>query len=913
MPRVFDLIKPLDNRDTYAITDVIFQKGGLREVENLSDMNSISTERRRIGMIVFITTTAEFYSLTGGDLENDSWQKIDFANNLENSLNIKEIITSENTNSISETAGNNLSIEVSDTSILKLKDGTSLASLKDVNYQDGKLLFLQNLTENRITIKNNYFETLNNSFEIFDDVIGLRSIVYGANRYVIVANYGSQISRILYSTDMETWVYRQNIPNNSFEKIIYINAIGIFLAICSSGDNRVLISEDSELWDAVTVTTNSWKSVTYGNNKIVAVSSDGADRVMYSESGNVWTDVNVTQNSWQSIAFGDSKFVAVSNDGNDRIMYSNNAITWTDVTSPTQNEFFKIKFLNNKFYAISDMDVIVSEDGISWDVLDLPFNSENIKDIFFNNNYFLFIKNNIVYYTNNFEIWKEFSFTNTNNVADTFFYNNYFYLICDSRILRIKIDVTIDNAYPILTGNGIDLPMLPQSSTLLQFSVLENIWRVIGSLSRDLSFLDLNDTPNTYPSIIANNNLFLSLNPDEEEDNKIIFNNPFPIIENSSQDLVIRSINGLRIRRFDNTTGEIVFAKFEPSFIISMDTPINFDDPIDFISVSVTNDSFLENNKVVSVTGVAYYKNSETSNLTVLTTNETIPTANNVNFTWSTSFTFDPIGDINTSFGVSPNAFNFIVSFIDNSQDTFTAIKNVVYRQPLFSFTISSKIQDFRTTVTSCNLLLTYTNVSDKDNNSQILSITSNVPNNPTYTGFTNGMTSYTASDIVITENNITKTNNLSDSGSYTFTTICKYTRPIEIDANQNFLQITATSSLSVTFTYPIFVGATSISVTSLNESGVTSLTDGGSVSLPRSFNYTVGGNNMHWWFCLRKRYVNNRTPSVTLTSGGSTMTTPIIYSNETAITGASGNTEAYLCYAVILQANYVYTVNISI
>ena len=909
MPRVFDLIKPLDNRDTYAITDVFFQKGGLREVETVSAMNLISSERRRNGMIVFITQTAEFYSLTGGDLTNSSWEKIDFSNNLENSLNIKELITSENTNSISETAGNNLSITVSDTSILKLKDGSSVVALQDVNIQDGKILFLQNLSENEIIIKNNYFESLNTSLEFFNDLINLRNCAFSSNKFLIVSNSGMQASRIIESTNAETWSYLTDIPNNDFEDILYADEI--FIAIASSGNNRVLVSEDGTNWDQILVELNSWRSITFGNNLFVAVASDGDDRVMYSSNGSSWTDVTVELNSWRSITFGNNRFVAVSDDGDNRIMYSSNAVTWTNIESPTQNEFFKVKFLNNKFYAVSDLDVIVSDDGIEWEVLSLPFSSENIKDIFFYD-YFLFIKNNIIYYTNNFEKWKSFSFTNTSNISNTFFYNNYYYLICDSRILRIKLDLIQDDKYPILTGNNKDIELLSEASVLLQFSHFENAWRVVGSVIKDLSFIELDDTPTSYPLVAENNNLFLSVNPNQSETEKIIFNNPFPVVENTSEDLVIKNINTLRIRKFDNATGEIVFAKFEPTFTIIMDTPINFDDEIDYIGVSVTNDSFLENNKVLSIINLSYYKNNQINNILTLTPNEQLPTINNTNFTWSSSFTFDTIQDENSSFGISPNAFNFLVAFLDNNSNNFTHLKNVTYTSPFFTFSAGSKIQDFRTSITSCNLLLTYGNVTDKNNNSEITSITSTVPNNPTYTGFTNGMTSYTATGILISETDVTKTNNLSDSTNYTFTTVCKYTRPSSIDPENNFFNITSTANFSVTFTYPIFVGTTSSSVTSLEASDIDNLTDMGSVSLPRSFNYTVGNSNVNWWFCIRKRYINNRTPTVLLSSDGFSANTTILDSNEVEI-NTYADSETYVCYYILLQENNSYSINISI
>ena len=316
MPRVFDLIQPLDTRDTYPITDVIFQKGGLREVETVDAMHAISMARRRKGMIVFINSSAEFYSLTADNLENTSWQKIDFANNIENNITIKEMVIKQNENSVSNQEGEDLSINIDNLSILKLKNGTSIATLSDINHQDGKILFIQNLTNNSITIKNNF----------------------------------------------------QN-----------------------------------------------------GNATI----------------------------------------------------------------------------------------------------------------------------------------------------------------------------------FPFLTGTDRDAILLKNSSIITQFSLDDMAWRIIGDVSTNPNFLDLLDTPNEYPQPEINNTVFLTVNPNQQSDDKVIFNNPIPVVSNVDQNLVIKNINGLRIRRFDSITGEIVFAKFEPTIAMTMSSPINFDDSIDTIdNVSVINDNFIEDMKV---------------------------------------------------------------------------------------------------------------------------------------------------------------------------------------------------------------------------------------------------------------------------------------------------------------------------
>lgn len=76
MPRIFETIVPFDPRDGYAITDVVYQKGGWRQVATLAERDAISLDRRSAGMVVFISSLKETWSLLGGDLTNASWQKL---------------------------------------------------------------------------------------------------------------------------------------------------------------------------------------------------------------------------------------------------------------------------------------------------------------------------------------------------------------------------------------------------------------------------------------------------------------------------------------------------------------------------------------------------------------------------------------------------------------------------------------------------------------------------------------------------------------------------------------------------------------------------------------------------------------------------------------------------------------------
>ena len=218
MPRVFDLIKPLDSRDTYAITDVVFQKGGLREVENIQAMYTISTERRTKGMIAFVIETGEFYTL-GNDLTNDSWQKIDFSESVNNDIAITELNIKEDANSFSNLSGENLSIPVTDTSVLKIRNGISISSLIDQNQKDGKILFLQNISNNNITIKNNYFNNSNSFQNLVNNKNGLKKIATDGEVIIAVSNDGFLIK----SSDGENWSNIPDIDTNAWQSIKYYN------------------------------------------------------------------------------------------------------------------------------------------------------------------------------------------------------------------------------------------------------------------------------------------------------------------------------------------------------------------------------------------------------------------------------------------------------------------------------------------------------------------------------------------------------------------------------------------------------------------------------------------------------------------------------------------------------------------
>lgn len=68
-------IAPSSEGDTYPVTDPKYGKGALRTVANVNERNSISSERREVGMIVYQQDTGIYYTLINGT-ENANWTQL---------------------------------------------------------------------------------------------------------------------------------------------------------------------------------------------------------------------------------------------------------------------------------------------------------------------------------------------------------------------------------------------------------------------------------------------------------------------------------------------------------------------------------------------------------------------------------------------------------------------------------------------------------------------------------------------------------------------------------------------------------------------------------------------------------------------------------------------------------------------
>ena len=78
---VTGIVAPTDTTDIYAVTDAIYGRDGLRNVDDTSEMLAITKDRRRLGMIVGVGingTSGSYYSLIN-EPNTDTTQLSDWA------------------------------------------------------------------------------------------------------------------------------------------------------------------------------------------------------------------------------------------------------------------------------------------------------------------------------------------------------------------------------------------------------------------------------------------------------------------------------------------------------------------------------------------------------------------------------------------------------------------------------------------------------------------------------------------------------------------------------------------------------------------------------------------------------------------------------------------------------------------
>jgi hypothetical protein len=76
---IMGFISPMNTNDTYAVIDSLYGIDGLRNVNSIEELNSISFERRRAGMIVGVFGGESYYKLKNIEWVGDitDWEELD--------------------------------------------------------------------------------------------------------------------------------------------------------------------------------------------------------------------------------------------------------------------------------------------------------------------------------------------------------------------------------------------------------------------------------------------------------------------------------------------------------------------------------------------------------------------------------------------------------------------------------------------------------------------------------------------------------------------------------------------------------------------------------------------------------------------------------------------------------------------
>jgi hypothetical protein len=160
-------------------------------------------------------------------------------------------------------------------------------------------------------------------------------IAWGAGRFVACSLEGT----VMTSVDGVTWTLTTT-PGGEYFDVAWSEEQGQFVAV---GTNTVITSPNGLSWTARTPAdaTNLWKSVAYSPSLDlwVAVSQGTGvgNRVMTSPDGITWTSrTSPADNAWYDVIWVDELdlFISCAYSGTDRIMVSPDGVTWTLKTPP---------------------------------------------------------------------------------------------------------------------------------------------------------------------------------------------------------------------------------------------------------------------------------------------------------------------------------------------------------------------------------------------------------------------------------------------------------------------------------------------------------------------------------------------------------------------------------------------------
>jgi hypothetical protein len=162
----------------------------------------------------------------------------------------------------------------------------------------------------------------------------------GYGRFVAVGQNGDSGNiGVMTSDDAgQSWTGRVCADGgNQWNGICWSPELNLFVAVASTGTNRVITSPDGIVWTGRTAAeANPWNDVAWSPTLglFCAVATSGTHQVMTSPDGVMWTPQVHANNGLSSICWdgANARFVSVSSANGGQFQWSSDAITWANVS-----------------------------------------------------------------------------------------------------------------------------------------------------------------------------------------------------------------------------------------------------------------------------------------------------------------------------------------------------------------------------------------------------------------------------------------------------------------------------------------------------------------------------------------------------------------------------------------------------
>lgn len=197
---IMGFISPKDTTDTYAVIDPLYGIDGLRNVDLLSDLDTITTERRRVGMVVGTNSGSTYYKL-----KSEPW-----------------------------------TYTFSDWELffVGITGGTFNDYTLTLNSNDGTAIVITGLTDFYVT--GTTWDGDTNRLELY------------RNDGISVVNYINSFSGLTINNTLSaTTIESDSIKTNSFQLVSNGNTNGNLLSSDSNGNSSWISEQDLTLWSLV--------------------------------------------------------------------------------------------------------------------------------------------------------------------------------------------------------------------------------------------------------------------------------------------------------------------------------------------------------------------------------------------------------------------------------------------------------------------------------------------------------------------------------------------------------------------------------------------------------------------------------------------------------------------------------------